>query len=47
MGQATNDDDFSEEIQDIESVQVDTPETEENIFSIRTNEDSNWFGLKR
>jgi hypothetical protein len=47
MGQATDDDDFSEEIQDIESVQVDTPETEENIFSIQTGEDSYWFGSKR
>jgi uncharacterized protein YcaQ len=33
VGQATDDDDFSEEIQDIGTLQVDTPEIEEkNIF---------------
>jgi hypothetical protein len=36
VGQATDDDDFSEEIQDIESVQVDTHETKENILFIQT-----------
>ncbi len=47
VGQATDDDDFSEKIQDIESVQVNTPETKENIFSIQIGEDSDWFGFKR
>jgi len=47
VGQATDDDDFSEEIQDIESVQVDTHETKENILFIQTSEDLDWFGFKR
>jgi hypothetical protein len=47
MGQATDDDDFSEEIQDIGTIQADTLETKENIFSIQASEDSDWFGFKR
>ncbi len=35
MGLATDDDDFSEEIQDIRIVQADTPETEENILFVQ------------
>jgi hypothetical protein len=44
---ATNDDDFSKEIQDIKIVQADTLETKENISSLQTIEDSYWFGLRR
>jgi hypothetical protein len=41
IGQATDDDDFNVEIQDIGIVQTDTPETMEKIFSIQYGKDSN------
>jgi len=47
MGQATNDNDFNEEIQDIEIVQANTTKIEENIFYVQTGGDSYWFGFKR
>jgi len=47
MGLATDDDDFSEEIQDIRTIQADTPKTKEDIFFVQTGEDSNWFGFRR
>jgi hypothetical protein len=34
MGAATNDDDFNEDIHDIGNVQVNTPKTNDQIFSI-------------
>jgi hypothetical protein len=47
MGQAMDDDDFSEEIQDIGIVQIDTPTITKNIFSIQYGKDSYWFGFRR
>jgi len=47
MGQATNDDEFNEKIQDIRIIQADTPKTEKKIFAIETGEDSDWFGFRR
>jgi hypothetical protein len=37
MGPATNDNDFSEKIQDIGSVQADMPKIDDMIFSIQTS----------
>jgi hypothetical protein len=47
MGQAMDDNDFSEEIQDIGIVQANMPKTKEKRFSIQTGKDSEWFGFKR
>jgi hypothetical protein len=47
VGPATNDNDFSEEIQDIGNMQVDMPKAKENMFSIQTGEGSEWFGFRR
>ncbi len=40
VGQATDDDNFNEEIQDIKFIQADTLETKEKIFFVQTVEDS-------
>jgi hypothetical protein len=40
MGLATNDDDFSEEIQNIENIRADTPGVKDKIFSIQTGKGS-------
>jgi hypothetical protein len=47
VGQATNDDNFSEEIQDIGIVQTDSIETTEKIFSVQYGKDSEWFDFKK
>ncbi len=47
VGEAMDDDNFREKIQDIRIVQVDAPEIMEKIFSIQTGEDSDWFGFRR
>jgi hypothetical protein len=47
VGQATNDDDFSEEIQDIETMQDDSIETTGRIFSVQYGKESDWFGFRR
>ncbi len=47
MGQATDDDDFSEEIQDTGTMQTDSTETTEKIFSVQYGKDLDWFGFKR
>ncbi len=47
MGQATDDDDFSEEIQDIRTIQANTPKIKENILSVQIGEDSDWFGFRK
>ncbi len=47
MGLAINDNDFSEEIQDMRSVQVDTLKIDDKIFSIQTGKGSEWLCLKR
>ncbi len=47
VGQATNDDDFSEEIQDIGAVQTDAHEAAEKVFSVQYGKDSDWLGFRR
>jgi hypothetical protein len=47
VGQATNDDDFSEEIEDIGIVQDDSTETTRRIFFVQYGKDSDWFGFRR
>lgn len=47
VGQAMDDVNFSEEIQDIIVIQVDTPKTKEKIFSIQIGEDLDWFGFRK
>ncbi len=47
MGQATNDDDFSEEIQDVGTIQNDPTQAIERIFSVQYGQDSEWFGFRR
>ncbi len=39
VGQATDDDDFNEEIQDIGTVQTNSTEIEEKIFSVQYGKD--------
>jgi hypothetical protein len=39
IGQATDDDDFNEEIQDIGTMQIDTPKTMEKIFFVQYGKD--------
>ncbi len=47
MGQATDDDDFSEEIQDIGTMQDDSMDTTGRIFSVQYGKESDWFGFRR
>jgi hypothetical protein len=47
MGQATDDDDFNEEIHDIGTMQNDSTKTTGRIFSVQYGKDSNWFGFRR
>jgi hypothetical protein len=47
VGQAADDDDFNEEIQDIRTVQNDSTKTIGRIFSIQYGKDSDWFGFRR
>ncbi len=47
VGEAADDDDFNEEIQDIGTKQDDIIETTGGIFSVRYGEESEWFGLRR
>ncbi len=47
VGSAVEDDDFSEEIQDIEIKQDDSIKATGGIFSVRHGGDSEWFGLKK
>jgi hypothetical protein len=47
VGEAADDDDFSEEIQDIGTKHGDPIETTRGIFSIQHGEESEWFGLRR
>jgi hypothetical protein len=47
IGQATDDDDFSEEIQDIGIMQTNIPETMEKVFSVQYGKDSDWLGFRR
>jgi hypothetical protein len=47
VGQATDDDDFNEEIQDIGTIQDDPIEATERMFSVQYGQDSDWFGFRR
>ncbi len=47
VGQATNDDDFSEEIQDIGTMQDDSMDTTGRILSVQYGKESDWFGFRR
>jgi len=47
VGQATDDDDFSEEVQDVGTMPDDPTEATESMFSVQYGQDSNWFGFKR
>ncbi len=47
MGQATNDDDFSEEIHDIGVVKIDASKAAEAVFSIQYGNFFVWLGFKR
>jgi len=45
--QATNDDDFSEKIQDIGSTLTDTPKREGEPLFVQTGKETKWFGVRR
>ncbi len=47
VGEATDGDDFSEEIQDIGTKQDDSIETTRGIFSVQYGKEIEWFGLRR
>ncbi len=47
VGQATDDDDFNEEIQDIGIMQTEAHETTEKVFSVQYGKDSDWLGFRR
>jgi hypothetical protein len=47
VGKATEDDDFSEEIQDIGTKQDESVKVIGGVFSVRHGEESEWFGLRR
>ncbi len=47
VGQATDDDDFSEKIQDIGAMQTNAHEAAEKVFSIQYGKDSDWLGFRR
>jgi len=47
VGRATDDDDFSEEVQDVETIPDDPSEATESMFSVQYGQDSEWFGFRR
>ncbi len=47
VGPTMDDDDFSEEIQDIRSMQIDTLGVEDEILFIQNCEGSEWLGFRR
>ncbi len=47
IGQATDDDDFNEEIQDFGAMQDDSMDTTGRILSIQYGKESDWFGFRR
>jgi hypothetical protein len=47
VGQTTDDDDFSEEIQDIGAMQDDSMDTTGRILSVQYGKESDWFGYRR
>jgi hypothetical protein len=47
VGQATDDDDFSEEVQDVGTMPDDPTKAIESMFSVQYGQDSDWFGFRR
>ncbi len=47
IGPATDDDDFSEEIQDMGSSQTDTPKGEGELLFVQTGKETKWLGIRR
>jgi hypothetical protein len=47
VGQATDDDDLSDEVQDVGTMLDDPIEATEIMFSVQYGQDSNWFGFRR
>jgi hypothetical protein len=47
VGQATDDDDFSEEVQDVGTMPEDPTEATESMFFVQYGQDSDWFGFRR
>jgi len=47
VGQATDDDDFSEEVQDVGTTLDDPTEATKSMFFIQYGQDSEWFGFRR
>jgi len=47
VGPATDDDDFSEEIQDIGNTLTDTPRGEGETLFVQTGKETKWLGVKR
>jgi len=47
VGPATDDDDFSEEIQDIEITLTDTPKGEGETLFVQTGKEIEWLGVRR
>jgi len=47
VGPATDDDDFSEEIQDIRNTLIDTPRGEGETLFVQTGKETEWLGVRR
>jgi len=47
VGPAADDDDFSEEIQDIASTQIDASKGDKKFLCVRTGKEKEWLGIKR
>jgi len=47
VGQATDDDDFSEEVQDVETIPDDPIEATKSMFFVQYGQESEWFGFRR
>jgi hypothetical protein len=47
VGQATDDDDFNDEIQDIGTMQTEVHEIAEKVFFVQYGINSNWLGFRR
>jgi hypothetical protein len=47
VGQATDDDDFNEEVYDIGSTLIDTPGGEGETLFVQTGKETEWLGMRR
>jgi hypothetical protein len=47
VGPVTDDDDFSEEIQNIGITLTDTPRGEGETLFVQTSKETKWFGVRR